>query len=363
MKDLINFIKYNNLVPITFGVVFLGASGAYAAQNPEALYSQSQEVVSIDNTYIVGKDLAAYTPRAQIVDVLEDEQYYYVSYTLSTIDLADYVWKDVAKPELMKVSKADLGQYRDLGVYVTAQLKQIVGRELAYLGQVQEKERRQVSVTRVATTYGGLIGRFLDVTTEELPGYVPVVATPAEEEYGNSNTTVGAEGRPSGPTGAPQIGLQVLGNNPARVPLRASYADLGAVLIDPYNINVGIYIYMNGVRVDSPTIDTSTSTSYAIEYRATDRNGVEVMTRRIVLVGDVPDPGGEISLAGNTNPALPQATQGTPEPTPTPEATPELAATSTPVEPTPKPIPTPTREPAPSAPPEAMQDTASTTPE
>src|SRR3989344_184867 len=118
MRALVNFIKYNNLVPITLGVIFLG-SGAACRQ-------------------------------------------------------------DVQKAEVMRVSKPDLGPYRDLGVYVTQQLKQILDRELAYLRQVQEKERKQVSQAVVATTYGGLIGQFLDTNMETLPGYTPVVVAPPE---------------------------------------------------------------------------------------------------------------------------------------------------------------------------------------
>src|SRR3989344_5171271 len=186
MRGLLDFFKYNNLVPITLGVVFLGA-GAAAAATPEvrdaaaaAVLSQQQTVLSVDNTYIADKDLAAYAPRAQILGVTEDEDTYYVSYTLATIDLKDYVWKDVQKTEVIRVSKADLGPYRDLGVYVTQQLRQIIEREFAYLGQVQEKERKQVSQAVVATTYGGLVGQFLDSTTETLPGYTPVVVAPTE---------------------------------------------------------------------------------------------------------------------------------------------------------------------------------------
>ena len=245
MRGLLDFFKYNNLVPITLGVVFLGA-GAAAAATPEgrdaaaaAVLSQEQTVLSIDNTYIANKDLSAYAPRAQILGVTEDEDTYYVSYVIATIDLQDYVWKDVQKSEVMKVSKPDLGPYRDLGVYVTQQLKQILDRELAYLKDVQEKERKQVSQAVVATTYGGLIGQFLDTNMETLPGYTPVVVAPPEvagqPSSGSNEQGAGGSSGPTGATvsgGSSQIGIQVLGNNPARVPLRASYIDLGAVLLD-----------------------------------------------------------------------------------------------------------------------------------
>ncbi len=347
MRNLIDFFKYNNLVPITLGVVFLGA-GAAAAATPEvrdaaaaAVLSQQQQVLSIDNTYIAGKDLAAYAPRAQILGVTEDDENYYVSYVLATIDLKDYVWKDVQKSEVMKVSKPDLGPYRDLGVYVTQQLKQILDRELAYLREVQEKERKQVSQAVVATTYSGLVGQFLDTNMETLPGYTPVVVPPVEVagQPSSGANDPGASGS-SGPTGttvgggSSQIGIQVLGNNPARVPLRASYVDLGAVLLDPYNSNVGLHIFMNGTETGSPNIDTSTTTSYTIEYRATDKQGNTIVARRIVLIGDAPDPGGEVSAVGNLlPPPVALEPEPVPEPTPPPvviEPVVEQPATSTP---------------------------------
>ncbi len=342
MRGLIDFFKYNNLVPITLGVVFLGAGAAFAATDPQAIYSAQSQVVSIDNTYIAGKDLTTYTPRAQITGVTEDADNYYVSYTLATIDLQDSVWKDVQKTEVMKVSKPDLGPYRDLGVYVTQQLKQILDRELAYLKDVQEKERKQVSQAVVATTYGGLVGQFLDTRMETLPSYEPVVKPPVEETSGGSTQVASvASSGPSTSSGSSsgsstQIGIQVLGNNPARVPLRASYVDLGAVLLDPYNTNVGLHIYMNGAETGSPNIDTSTTTSYTVEYRATDKQGSTIVARRIVLIGGAPDPGGEISAVGNLLPAPPApepAPAPAPAPAPTPAApTPAPVATSTPLE-------------------------------
>src|SRR3989344_3627926 len=341
MRGLLDFFKYNNLVPITLGVIFRGG-GAAAAATPEvrdaaaaAVLSQQQTVLSVDNTYIADKDLAAYAPRAQILGVTEDEDTYYVSYTLATIDLKDYVWKDVQKSEVMKVSKPDLGPYRDLGVYVTQQLKQILDRELAYLKQVQEKERKQVSQAVVATTYGGLVGQFLDTNMEPLPGYTPVVTPPVEvasavNSGGSPSTSSGQSASAS--SGSAQIGIQVLGNNPARVPLRASYIDLGAVLLDPYNTNVGLHIFMNGAETGSPNIDTSTTTSYTIEYRATDKQGSTIVARRIVLIGDAPDPGGEVSAVGNLLPVPTPAPAPAPEPgpAPAPEPTPEPIATTTP---------------------------------
>ena len=63
MKNLLHFLQYHNAIPITLGIIFLGAGATFAATNPEAIYSSTQEVVAVDNTYIVDKDLSTYTPR------------------------------------------------------------------------------------------------------------------------------------------------------------------------------------------------------------------------------------------------------------------------------------------------------------
>ena len=311
MNKFFHFLQYHNAIPITLGIIFLGAGATFAATNPEAIYSSTQEVVAVDNTYIVDKDLSTYTPRVLITGVTEDVGNYYVAYDLSTIDLgADSVWKDLVKNETMTVSKADLGEYRDLGVYVTQQLKQNVERELARLRETQAIEKRNVSQKVVATIYGGLVGKFLDDKTETLPGYTPVVLPPAgpvasadpSAAGGGGSNAPSSSGSSSSGGSSGKIGLQLLGNNPARISVGTSYIDLGAVLIDPYNTNVGVYAFLDGRETSSPALDTSTTTSYRIEYRATEPGGSTIVVRRIVLVGNAPDPGGEISAAGNVNP-------------------------------------------------------------
>src|SRR3989344_563899 len=329
MKNLLHFLQYHNAIPITLGIIFLGAGATFAATNPEAIYSSTQEVVAVDNTYIVDKDLSTYTPRVLITGVTEDVGNYYVAYDLSTIDL---------------------------GAYVTQQLKQNVERELARLRETQGIEKRNVSQKVVATIYGGLVGKFLDDKTETLPGYTPVVLPPAgpvasadpSAAGGGGSNAPSSSGSPSSGGSSGKIGLQLLGNNPARISVGTSYIDLGAVLIDPYNTNVGVYAFLDGRETSSPALDTSTTTSYRIEYRATEPGGSTIVVRRIVLVGNAPDPGGEISAAGNVNPpasapapdstSSPQA-----EPTPAPETP---AATSTPPAPAPEPAPEPS-EPSP----------------
>jgi hypothetical protein len=301
MKFL-NFLTYNNIVPIAISVMLLGAGGAFAAQNPDAIYSKQQKVLTVDNTYIANKDLASYTPQVRINGVTEDATSYSVSYSISTIDIKDYVWQDIMRDDVMKVSKSELNG-RDLGVYVTMQLRNIIDNQLIYLKQVQEKARQQITQQTVATTYGGLVGRFLDATTETLPGYVPVVTPPPVQDtlpqpeqsasVATSQPTPEAvvPSTPTAPSPQQVVGasallkLLILGNNPATVELNSTYVDLGVVLIDPGAPNLGYYTYVDGKKVSDVIIDTRKPNTYTVEYKATDQAGTEVVVSRKIIVG------------------------------------------------------------------------------
>ena len=349
----LNFLQYHNAVPIAISFVLLGAGGAFAATDPGAIYSSQQQVVSIDNTYIVNKDLSTYSPRVQITGVTEDSDNYYVAYNLSTIDLKNGVWQDVVKSNVMNVSKADLGPYRDLGIYVTGQLAQITERELDYLKQVQGIEQKNVTNKVVATQYGGLVGKFLDTSTEEIPGYVPVVQPPPPPPDTNqtaaaaAGTTAAGTGTSSGDnsstsSGNPSLRMQILGNNPAQIPLRAAYIDLGAVVSDDANDNMGIDTFLNGTAVSQIQIDTSTTSVSTVTYKATDKNGNTVSADRKVYVYDPavgpPVPQSQVQNSENTPPP-PVTPPVTPVITPPPttvtqstdtsSSTPSPAATST----------------------------------
>jgi len=274
-------------VPLALGVLFIGAGGVFAATNPDAILSAEETVISVDNTYIVNKDLNSFTPTVRISEVTEDDDFYYISYQFTTIDLVDYVWKDIVKGESLKVSKDALGPYRDLGLYATEQLRQKVEREIAYLKEVQSIEKRQISNKTVATAYGGLVGALLNDKTETIPGYTPVVIPPAKSSAqvasasGSSNAPSGASG---GGPGAPII--QILGNNPAWVPLKSTYSDLGAIVTDDKDINIGIHVFFGGKEVANVSIDTSTTSEHKILYRATDTDENVGEAVRTVVVYD-----------------------------------------------------------------------------
>jgi hypothetical protein len=283
----LKFLSYNNAVPIAISIMLMGGASAFAATNPDAIYSAEEQVVSIDNSYIANKDLASYSPRVEITGVTEDEEYYYVAYNFYTIDLQDGVWRDVTKAELMNVSKADLGQYRDLGLYVTEQLKQKTERELAYLTEVQGIEKKNVSHKVVSTKYGGLVGKLLDTKTEELPGYTPVITPPPAPVLTTTQSSSSqAQQGQSGSPGNPSLTIQVLGNNPAQIAQRTSYADLGVVASDDHGSNLRIETYLDGEKVSQIQIDTTATSTYAVKYIALDPAGNSVSAERTIIVYD-----------------------------------------------------------------------------
>ncbi len=291
--SVLHFVQYHNAVPIALGFLFLGAGGVFAATNPDVLYSETQEVLSVDNTYVVNTDFSSYSPTIQILTVTEDDASYYVSYRLSTIDVVDAVWRDTTKDIVLKVDRGVLGEYGDLGLYVTEQLNQVVARELAYLNEVQQLERRQVSQKVVATAYSGLIGGFLDSSTETVPGYVPVVTPPielpqpAETQPQPSSTAGAASGlSPSPSQNAPQgsLSIQLLGENPVQVSLGSEYRELGVVVSGGEHT---LKVFVNDIEktVGQVVLDTAFAREWRVKYLASQGEKI-VSVERLVRIFD-----------------------------------------------------------------------------
>lgn len=327
MKKLTSFLFYHNAVPLTAIALTLGSASAFAATNPQAIYSEQKQVVSIDNTYIANVNLNKYTPKVRIVSVTEDGDNYYVNYEFTTIQLADDVWQNVVEPSVMTVAKADLGQYRDLGVYVTQQLRQKIERELARLKETQDIEKRSVTQKQVATAYSGLIGGFLDAKTETIPGYKPVVTEvkdksieapppkPATEEPQPQQEPPSVQEPQPEPEPQPQdtgdtgssgdtqpVEIAVLGDRPARVPVGGTYTDLGASIIAPSSaLSLPITLLLDGVEVEHITIDTSTSSAHIITYRVTQsETSVTEVTRTVIVYAPQTSSSGSGSTSTST---------------------------------------------------------------
>jgi hypothetical protein len=176
MQNFLNFVKYNNVLPISLFLVFGMSGAAFAAPEVrEAVYTTKEEIQGVDNSYVISADLNAHNFNFRITEVKEDSEHYYVTYTYSTIAIVEYVWQTTEITKLMTVSKKELTG-KDLGLFVAKQLGEELAREFAFLNEAQEKERKAGTSARiVTTTYAGLIGQMLDPTQKEFPTYVPVV--------------------------------------------------------------------------------------------------------------------------------------------------------------------------------------------
>lgn len=359
------FFLYNNAVPIALGVLFL-SSGIVFAANEEArqfvsdsVYQAEQRVVSVDNSYIANKNLDLYSPKVSINSVTEDEDSYYISYTFTTIALDNYVWQDVAQQRTMQVAKTALGDYTDLGVYVTEQLKQVVARELQHLHEVQAIERKQVTSKVVATAYSGLVGQFIDDSTEQLPGYVPQVYAPQTEEVdpvavarakkddavpfdfeaaqqqGLQNSNVNTPSGSSGNNGGPVI--SILGANPARIPIGSKYSDLGIFTTTPEGVtlDLSVNLWLNGKEVKQIDIDTSTVADWSVGYSVT-YNEKTTNAERVVIVYD-PNAPVEEETAATTATTTEEVTEEVSTSTPQESLTQEVVEdTSTSTDPAPE---------------------------
>lgn len=343
------------------GGFFFITGGAFAA-NSDAVFNSAQNLVSVDNSYILSLDVSTYRPQIQITAVTEDTEHYYVAFSFRTVDVQNGVWRDLSQDRSFKVAKADLGG-RDLGLHVTSQLGQIVDAEMDRLRRTQDFERKNgASQKVVATTYSGLVGRFFDSTQEVLPGYVPVGSSlasvetaikPPEEgvapppgapsrssgiessSNGSSSSSSFVEGAPASPSSSgSSLTLSVLGDNPARVARFGSYTDLGAAITSG-NTGTVIRYKVDGDEVGSVVIDTSIVSTHTVTYFGTDQNGQTVSINRAVEVYDpATAPAETVEPSSNATTTEATTTPATePEPEPSPEAPVENAsstATSTP---------------------------------
>ena len=327
MRRVWDFIQYNNAIPIGLFILFGGTGAVFAAspQAQQAIYSSQDQVQSVDNTYIVNANLANQNFGLQITSVTEDTDNYYVSYTYNTIDVVNYVWQEVAVNKGFTLSKKELGN-QDLGLFVAKQLGQEITQQLAYLTQVQEKERTNgTTLKTVATVYSGLVGKMLNPTEKTFPGYVPVVAEqPSDSNSGVASVALAGAGAtfvatpPPVPTQEdiksmvdqavaaalaqqaaaaatttptqPQVGaapvITISGDNPANIAIGSTYNDLGATVTDDKDNNLGVHTAVNGTAVDTVSIDTSTAATYTITYSATDTDGNTTSATRTVVVYD-----------------------------------------------------------------------------
>lgn len=176
-NKILHFLKYNNTVPIVLGIFFFSTTATMAASPAAraAVYNSQQQVVSVDNSFIVGVDLADYDFPIEILQVREDAEYYYLEYRITTIDVIDYVWKESNRTDTLRVSKSQLGE-GDLEEFAENEFAQLRAREEKRLSETQNFEKRLGTSQKViATVYSGLVGEMLTPDEERIPQYAGVV--------------------------------------------------------------------------------------------------------------------------------------------------------------------------------------------
>lgn len=365
-----NFIRYDNTAPLFLMFVFIGSSSAFALTNEtvqNALVSTTQTVLSVDNTYIANTDLTNYSPKVTISGVQEDSDAYIVTYNFQTIELINAVWQPTTISRELKVDKKVLGQYKDLGLFVTEELKQVIDAEKQRLLATQEIEKKNISQKVVATEYSGLIGKLMDENTEVLPGYVPVVneiqtseITPtnqppiADEKKlaelhpfvpATTTETVSTTTPVTPETGATtttpienNVNVQLVGNATENIFVGETYTDKG-VFVNNATTN-SILTKVNDVEVTTVSIDTTVTGTFTITYKVDTDKGVFDLTRTVNVATkpvDVPvetpvETPVEVPVQEEVQPVTPVVPE-TPAPSPEPVAEPVVETPVTPAVP------------------------------
>lgn len=172
-NKILHFLKYNNTVPIVLGIFFFSTTATMAASPAAraAIYNAEQQVVSVDNSFIVGVDLDDYDFPIEILSVREDDAYYYLEYRITTIDIIDYIWRESSRIDTLRVSKTQLGE-GDLEEFAESEFAQLRAREEKRLLETQNYEKRLGSSQKViATVYSGLVGEMMTPEEERIPQY------------------------------------------------------------------------------------------------------------------------------------------------------------------------------------------------
>jgi hypothetical protein len=90
---------------------------------------------------------------------------------------------------------------------------------------------------------------------------------------------------PTTPDTIPPI-ITLNGANPAHLHIGDTYSDLGATVTDNVDQNIGVHAFVGSTPIEQAVIDTSTTTTYHINYVATDSAGNTATSTRTVIVGE-----------------------------------------------------------------------------
>lgn len=180
MRSIIDFIKYNNAVPLILAVLMLGTGVVFAA-NPavrESLFPTDSGPIgpppATEVDELLSTDPEDFEKSFRIDSVAEVGQSYRIGYSYRTFEVTDNRWQVVAKTKELDIPKALLGK-RDLGLYAAEQIGQVMDREIAYLDAVRAHALKLDQKANSSREYGDLVGRSLDAEKRRFDGYNPVV--------------------------------------------------------------------------------------------------------------------------------------------------------------------------------------------
>ena len=308
-QKVVNFIRYNNAFAIAFFLLFSGFGITYAASPEvrEGVYASKEVVVSVDNRQVVSVDLDNFNFNLVINSVTEDDKNYYAAYSYQTLAIEDGAWQTVTVEKTLTVSKEALDG-KDLGLYATKELAEIINYELSYLKRVQKLEQEKGTSQKVVVTeYSGLVGKLLNPKEEVIEGYNPVIPEPIPEVA-----------PPPGPTLPEPAAVPI--ENPQTSPQPSPEATAGTAEPTPEPVPP---------QSEPEPEPTSTSTPPVSEPVATSSQ---------------PSPEATAGTAETSQDTAPEPSS-TATSTPTIEPEPAPTATSTPAsEPEPEPAPTPASE-------------------
>lgn len=189
---LIQFIKYNNAAVLLLALAFLLGASAFAAApaGQELIGQKTSRVEGVDNKLLLEADLDKLDMDFKIGKIEEDSEYYYVTYTLITLEEKNKAWQYEMQEKTKKISKK---LEKDLGLYLADKFQQEREQLVADLKLEKDKAvAKGPEVRQEVTEYSGLIGKALDVSAKIFPGYEPVkkVELASPETYLTSDITV-----------------------------------------------------------------------------------------------------------------------------------------------------------------------------
>ena len=212
MHQIINFIKYNNAIPIALAVIILGTGAAFAASPAfrEAVLAPAPSVAQpivpatpTDASRLLALNLEEYDIAIRIDKLSETATAYLADYSYGTYDVVAGAWQATRKAKHMDIPKALLGK-RSLADYLSEQLGQVKARELAYLGEAQEAAAGEADAKQGSKKYASLVGKELK-TGDGTPSYVGTASKDAKNGSGSGSAGSGVTGEKATSPAAPVI--------------------------------------------------------------------------------------------------------------------------------------------------------------